>query len=381
MTKQKSNKKYSFLLFLLVLLSCFQNLILVELSAFSLKVFHVYALIFALLMLLHKQVKFPTAKLLIYYLYIVLLSLIMSTKWGIGGLIVNYTFGLYLISIFCTFGQKFELKDFLGMFQKVAWVMLFAVSVNIAMQYKQLVYFFNNTWMGHPSINTIWGGGVNLEATWLALLGFSFLGNKFKWIYISVSTLIASLLASRVGILIDVMCLVWIIIAENTSRDAVKTILRILTVALFAFLILAIVAKTGAFDIVLDRFKDVGNDSGSVGRQKMWDYAFETMEHNPLGVGIGNAIKALSEIAGMQYSENNLHNLYMQNIIELGFIGGIWYICIVLGFVKKEFKNLFKNPFVAMLFVYILMSFLQFRGGEPLVFSIIGVYLCLKRKA
>ena len=374
MTKQ--SVRFRGVFFLLILLSCFQRLILISFGSFSLKVFHVYSVVFLVMMVLYRKVTFPSFKLIAFYFYILIISLVKSRRWGVGGLIVNYTFGIYLLMIFCTFGTMFTFEDWLLIFRRVAIIMLIAVIINAGLQFDKIVYFYNNTWMGHPAINTLWGGGVNLEATWLALLGFSFYKNKLKWVYAGLSTIISAILASRTGILINVMCLFWLMIAENRSKDVVKNMGRIIAIMFLAIGAVMIAMKYGLLDAVVGRFQSIGDDTGSLGRERMWKYVFRTIQSYPFGVGIGNVMKALSVNAGIRYSDSNLHNLYLQNIIELGWIGGLWYIAIVIDFIKRELKNLFKDPFVAMLFVYIVTSTIQFKGGEPLTFSLIGVYLC-----
>ena len=107
----------------------------------------------------------------------------------------------------------------------------------------------------------------------------------------------------------------------------------------------------------------------------MWRYAGKLIWTNPLGVGIGNSIKALERLTGVDYSEGNFHNVYMQMFIDLGWLGGLAYLSIVIGFIIKQFKNLINNPLVAMLYVYVIESLIQFKGGDSIIFFVLGAFL------
>ena len=151
--------------------------------------------------------------------------------------------------------------------------------------------------------------------------------------------------------------------------------MRYIFLVVILFSLLFIANKNGLFDYIFERFAMTGEDAGSVGRINMWQYASELIRTNPLGVGIGNSIKALERLTGIDYSEGNFHNVYMQMFIDLGWLGGIAYLSIVIGFVIKQFKNLFKNPLVAMLDVYVIVSLVQFKGGDSIIFFVLGAFL------
>lgn len=136
----------------------------------------------------------------------------------------------------------------------------------------------------------------------------------------------------------------------------------------------------GMFDYILSRFEDIGSDSGSLGRLAMWQFAGQAIVDNPFGVGIGNALNYLRYTTGIPFVESNMHNLFMQMFVELGWLGGLYYLNIVAAFFIKQWKQVGNNAFIGMLYAYIFMSLFQFRGGEPLIFFVLGVYLCNKTR-
>lgn len=75
-----------------------------------------------------------------------------------------------------------------------------------------------------------------------------------------------------------------------------------------------------------------------------------------------------------------MHNLFMQMFVELGWLGGLYYLNIVAAFFIKQWKQVGNNAFIGMMYAYIFMSLFQFRGGEPLIFFVLEVYLCNKTR-
>lgn len=119
-------------------------------------------------------------------------------------------------------------------------------------------------------------------------------------------------------------------------------------------------------------------DAGNAGRIRMWTYALETSKAYPFGCGVGNCMKALSGVAGFAYGEDNIHNVYLQNLIDCGWLGGAAYLALVVRFFWMEKKKLLHDPFVAALFTYCGASLLQFRGGDTLAFLLLGMYLAYR---
>ena len=95
----------------------------------------------------------------------------------------------------------------------------------------------------------------------------------------------------------------------------------------------------------------------------------------PFGVGLGNAIIAMSKVTGLQFGENNLHFLLAQMFVDIGVIGGIFYTALWLKFIRVEVKSKFNSVFAIILGLYFIISFIQFSGGESFFFCILGIYL------
>ena len=357
-------------LFILIFLCCLQKITVFSVGGISFKLFHAATVVVLAPVFMNKRINFPGRVMNLLYAYLAFNTILTAATWGFSGLAFNYIFGYFLMMIICTLGTGLTLEDWLMILRKVAAVTLILVIVNAALNYRAIILYMNSPWMGHPVFSTIFGGGVNLEATWVAIFGFVFYKNKMKWPYIVTSTLISALYASRTGLIINVLCVLWYVVPLLNPRNIFKFVGTIILM----IIIIAILMRYGLLDSILERFQDLGEDNGSMGRLAMWRHVGKAISKYPFGCGLGNCIEALTKATNLKFNDNNLHNLYMQNFVELGWLGGGLYIVIVLGFVLKEVRNIFKNPFVAMLFIYVLVSLLQFRGGEPITFVIVGIY-------
>ena len=106
--------------FILILLCCFQNLTIWKLPGFSLKPFHLFALIFLLPMSVKKKCVLPNRIIVTFLLYIIFITFINITVWGVSSLIFNYIYCFFLIMIILTFADKFTVDDYLSLLRKTA---------------------------------------------------------------------------------------------------------------------------------------------------------------------------------------------------------------------------------------------------------------------
>ena len=358
--------------FFLLLLACFQCFVIAKVGSVSVKPVHILAIL--CVFYVRKKIYF-NLYIGSYLIYIILVSLIGSLKFGINSLIINYIFGFYILILFCEFGKSIDYKVWISIVKKVASIIIIVIWIKNLLNINIIISFLKNPW-AHPDIDTIFEGGVNLEATWIAMFAFFFVNSRYKYIYLASSFLLSAIYASRVGMVINVLVLAWFIwpILKTIS---IKKIIFLISLLIFAIFF---IIKTGVFTYVLERFIIIGEDPGSIGRLTMWQYFWDAFWRYPFGCGIGNNMKALNSVANTYMPDGNMHNIYLQNFIDIGFIGGIWYILMCLKFIIKESKHIFSDPFVAFLMTYILICLLQFRGGDTIVFMILGIYLSEHRK-
>jgi len=380
MNKKTSMNGISFLFVLLVLFSLISSFTIVSFTGVELKPFYIVLLLCLLLVLNKKRVVKLPAIIVLFIAFVEANAGINGFQWGIDRLSVNYILGVIIISIFCTMGRTFSLDQWSKIFRLAAIGVMIAVYINSVMQWDKFIFYFSNTsWMGHPYINTLITGGVNLEATWIAILSPVFYNHRLKWPYLCSSLLISALYASRVGIMLNAICAI-LFLFKSDEKNRYRY-LKIIVSAVLVSLIIFVFVDLGLLSLVITRFLDIGNDNGSIGRLTIWSYVAQIISEYPFGVGIGNSMLAVEKVSGITFGENNLHNLPLQMFCELGWLGGVFFLGLLFYFIAKEKKNIFNNPFVAMLILYFIISLVQLRGGESIFFCILGVYICLRKRS
>lgn len=371
--EKKEIKFIEILFFLLILSCCFQNLSIITINnSFSFKLSHFISLLFFPILIRKGKISLPNKLILFFVSYIFILSLVMSFKYGLNSLFLNYLFGMYILIIICTLGRKIELFQWQKIIRSVAWIVLIFIYIKLLKNFNVVLLFLRQPW-GHPMIDTFFGGGVNLEATWIALLGFSMKNDKKGFLYFLLSLVISALYASRVGIIANVLLFIYIFLYHKICTRLSKKKIFFLFVA--AVIVAVIIFNMSIFDYVISRFIDTGNDAGSLGRLSMWKYVIPALKNNPLGYGIGNSIKAIETVSCLSFNEDNVHNLLLQMILDLGLIGVLYYLVLMFLLVKISIKSFFSDPFVAFLASYFFLSIFQFRGGDSLMFVVLGIFL------
>lgn len=362
------------LFFLLILFCCFQNVIIYNFNGqFSFKMSHFISLLFLPFLLSERKIKIPPTILNLFFMFVIFVSLTIGLKYSINNLILNYISGFYYLVLFLTLGCRFGEKTWLKMIKTISWIVITFILIKLVINIDVIISFLRNPY-NHPVIETFFGGGVNLEATWVALLGFSFYKDKKGYLYWLLSLIISSIYASRVGIMAS--CFLFIYLYFSNKKTNLKAFLKTLFSVVFIGIIgLIILNKLGMYDYLLERFLNIGSESGSLGRLRMWNYVFESFKNNPFGYGIGNSLVAIELSSGLYFTENNLHNLFLQMLLELGIVGFLFYMILIIYFVIKNRAKLLSDPIISFIFIYIVLSLFQFRGGDSLLFCFLGLYL------
>lgn len=200
------------MLFVLFLLSCFQNLKIVSIATeAALKPVHLYALLFLPLLCVRKEWKL-NVPVLVYVGYVALVSLANQGTFGLSSLLLNYLFGLLLVVACMNCGSDLTGDDWIDIVRWCAEILMAAVLVKNIVQFDGILWYFDNPDKGHPAVSTFIGGSVNIESSWLGLFAFFFVGSRWKWIYAGVNLFLAFLYASRCGILIAVLAILCLLL-------------------------------------------------------------------------------------------------------------------------------------------------------------------------
>lgn len=363
------------LIAILFILCCFQNLSLFTFLDVQFKLCHLYSILFVPLFFENKKIKIPNTVVLAFILYSIILSFVALFWSKISGVLFKYVFCLYLLFILYNFSDDFTVEDFLRIIRISACIIMPIVLFGIFRNFSQISSFLNQSYAAHPIIITIFGGGVNLEATWLGFMGFAF-KRRAALIYNALALLVSALYGSRAGIVMNILCLFWLFLQSNVAGRKMVLFSAAAFVAISVFIL--VLYSYGILDNVILRFSQKNSSKILNGRAAMWNYFGKLFNAYPLGVGAGNAINALRHISGINFSESNLHNVYFQMFIDFGWLGGAYYLGLVGSFALKNIKR-WSNPLVAMMFSYFILSLVQFTGPEIIGCFVLGAFLVTKR--
>lgn len=242
------------------------------------------------------------------------------------------------------------------------------------------------------NIGLTFGGGKNLLGTWqgiASLIAYShlYLEKPFmkKWVRIF---LYAAFIFSFVGMLLTLSrtaILGWIVglFAFHFFSKTFSVFLRRIAL-LFPFIILLMLATDTLmplFNLTVEHFGNIGrvDDAGSSGRRILWSIAKDLLnDHFFLGIGIGNSKIAIHNTpAPPRTIEDNFHNLFLNNFVELGLFGGLLFLSIWFGILWKGIKKVLGNQLIdivvrnnlvvtlSILLAYTFFCLFQFKGAEP----------------
>jgi len=239
---------------------------------------------------------------------------------------------------------------------------------------------------GHPIIPTFCVGGANLEATWVSMGGVFFLGTPFLPIYAAASAALGTLYASRVGVITAGLVLAAEVVRRAyrprpAGAPARQTRLRILAgaMALIVASVLTVrLADSGGGSAagpvyVLERFQNVGDEPGSLGRVALWRGGVGVFARYPFGVGQGNAVPQIRHLLGADLPENNLHNIYLQQLVDAGLPGLGAYLAVVGATLRRLVRSRGQDRLLVYVACYFALGTLQFSGADFLLWLVYGL--------
>lgn len=216
-------------------------------------------------------------------------------------------------------------------------------------------------------------GGRNIEASLLALLSILLLGTRVYPIAAGIALLTSGMMLSRAGLL---GAAVSIGIAAYRTRKTrhyyLYTFLGVAMMVLIGGLVLSSV-----IDIpVLDRFNlqaETQLEHKNVGRLALWNSAAAALEQNLLGYGVGNGVPLMEQISGLTFVENNVHNIYLQFLLEGGVQSLLLFLALVTHILLRPTEGQQRN-IKAFLLCYLMLAFIEFSGYEAYFWFFVGMF-------
>jgi len=244
---------------------------------------------------------------------------------------------------------------------------------------------------GHPEVPSLAGGGLNLEATWLALSSFFMIGTVLFVPVTLLAVATSALYASRVGVVIAVMALCGALAyawgmgrikgpshrpSTNRAHIYVRRIAALVFVGTSIGVVAAVVRAARQYGdamYVAQRFGTIGEDPGSVGRLVLWRGGLRVFEENPLGVGAGNAVPTLRRVLGVDVPEDNLHNIYLQHAVESGVPGLAALLLLAAVIARRVVRSRYRDQLLLFVAAYLVAGVIQFSGVDVIFWLAYGL--------
>lgn len=340
-------------------------------------------------------------------------------RFGFGATIFKYVFQYLVLAVSMNLMRLMEPRRAELCIRVSAWIVLAMVLGNACIHVGAFAEYYASPWDGHPNYETVFSGGVNLEATWPAMLGVFMANNRCGWAYLLSAIVFAAGVQSRAGLMLAVGAFVYVVLIKDGVRPSwkrvVSTVFVVLVTAVFTIAgPRALVMTTGMQPSTGDSADVAGGETGSAvsadlqggagtgdiegssadgdqdsglpsglsqgdligtpGRKGIWAASLQVFQDAPFfGHGAGNAMDAVRDLSGYPYREDNVHNYPLQVLLDFGLVGFAAFAAVVIGFVVSSARCRFISPFSAFIMLYLVGGMVQFAGGELLAgFAIAG---------
>ncbi len=183
----------------------------------NVKAYHVAGVVILLLFSLFSVFPQPPILIVLFFLSITAVSVYGYAVYQPGTLLLNYWVAFLSFYLGMCFGAAVGMSRVLFVLRAITVAISAAAIVKLFVFRNEVISFFMSPW-GHPGVPSIYGGGLNLEATWVSLSTALFLKTRLFLPYAIVSLGVSILYASRVGFVAVVLCLIYALMPSAKTR-------------------------------------------------------------------------------------------------------------------------------------------------------------------
>ncbi len=316
------------------------------------------------------------------YLYVIAWAVIQASAHGLSKSILHWLFGAFVLLVLANVGEYLS-KEQLGSVLQVGILVFVLCHLIYNLIHWQGIYEVVAQGQIASSLGSLTRGGRNLDATWLGLGCFLIKDKRLRFGCLLYSLAYAVIGVSRVGIVATGLCLLWMLVYDERYGFRKNTALLWSGLAVAG---LGIAFALGLAQRMINRMF-LGYGEGSVsflaGREAMWQNLLPMFKAHPFGVGAGNALPVMRSEFGFSSYEDVMHNVFFQWLLDGGLIGALWFVALaVLLFYSQRSRKTgwFREPLAAYLLVYLVLSLVQFHGGEALMIFTLGCFLVSQGK-
>ena len=270
------------------------------------KAYHALLIFLGAAMLVRGRIPRPRSELLLYFAVTLSATLLAYAVYEPRVAGIKLLIALYAALIGASIGRVAGSRVVLRAARGASVLFLIAVTVKNAQHVPAFISYLARP-LGHPEVPSLAGGGLNLEATWLALASFFLIGTSLFVPFALTALATSALYATRAGVVVTGLAVgaalahAWFTRNQlPAGREGSSTFrIRVRRTATLLFACVAIVAATtavrtvrqyGEVTYVAQRFTTIGEEPGSLGRMMLWRGGLRVFGEHPLGVGAGNAV-------------------------------------------------------------------------------------------
>ena len=354
------------------------------------KAYHALLALAGLGVLAHGKIARPRAEMLLYFGVTIASTLVAYLLYEPRVAGIKLLIDLYAALVATSLGYLFNRGMVLRAWRVAGLAFVIVVTLKNLTHVPEFIAYLARPF-NHPDVPSLAGGGLNLEATWLALSSFFMIGTV---LFVPVTLLAAAtsaLYASRVGVVIAVMALCGAVahawgmgrlraLAQRRSSNRAAIYIRRIAALVFVGTSIGVVAAVvrvarqyGDATYVAERFGTIGEDPGSVGRLVLWRGGLRVFEENPLGVGAGNAVPILRRVLGVDVPEDNLHNIYLQHAVETGIPGLAALLLLAAMVARRVVRSRYRDQLLLFVAAYLVAGLIQFSGVDVIFWLAYGL--------
>ena len=344
----------------------------------ALKVYHAVFACVGLLVLVRGRLVRWRPEMVVYFVVIGATTLIASLHFGAQFVLANTVFAVYAAVIGATVGRMTGAGPVVRVLRWTSVVVLLLVLVKGVIFLPEIIRFLAAP-NGHPLLPTFYGGGPNIEATWVGMSGVFLIGSRMFLPYMAASAAISVAYASRVGLIVVMLVMAGSIVggwmrSGRSGRSARgRSFLLAVCVLMIGAAGVTVAQDIDGADYIAQRFQNIGEDPGSTSRFTLWTGGARVFAAYPLGVGIGNAVPLIERMTAVSITEDNVHNQYLQHLVDTGIQGLLVFLLFVGLTWRRLLRSQLQDPMLLYVGIYFVLALIQFRGAEALLWFVYGL--------
>jgi O-antigen ligase len=350
------------------------------------KLYHVGLMIGGAMLLVRGRIARPRPEMLLYFATTIAASLLAYTVLEPRVAGMKLLIALYVGVVAGGVGRVCSASVVLRAC-RVASVAFVVLVIGKNLQHIPAFVMFLASPSGHPDVPALAGGGLNIEATWLALSTIFLVGTALFIPAVLAAAATSALYGSRAGVAVAGIAVLaalahaWggrhiALDATDAARDRRRRMLTLAFAMTAAGLVTAgalAVREYGDATYVAQRFAAIGEEPGSVGRLTLWRGGLAVFSDYPLGVGVGNAVPVLERVLGIDVPEDNLHNIYLQHAVETGIPGLFALLVLCLTVARRVIAVRFRDHLLMFVAAYLVAGAIQFTGVDAMLWLAYGL--------